>query len=76
MFFGLCSQLLQLEPRSRFTEFTASKFTQLIRRQFSADDYIIKTDRSYAVDINDIIVGGLYDGTLDDQNLPDRKSVV
>jgi hypothetical protein len=70
MFFRLCSQLLELEPRSRLTEFTASKFTQLIRRQFSADDYIIKTDRSYAVDFNSVIVSGLYDGSLDDQHLP------
>lgn len=50
--------------------FTAGEFTNIIRRQFSATDFIFRTQKDTAVDPDQIIVSGLYDPFDDSEMLP------
>jgi hypothetical protein len=65
MFFKTRNRLLELQTQFRDTEFSASTFTKLIRKQFPSSDYIFRTERSYAADIDSVISGGLYDSDND-----------
>jgi hypothetical protein len=70
VFFNIRNQLLGLQQLTCTKTFTPGTFTSLIRRQFSSAVYIFRTAKNYAVDVNSIIVGGLYDRDNDHENLP------
>lgn len=50
--------------------YTASELTKQIRRQFSAADFVFKTQRDYAVDPDMVVVAGMYDCHDDAHFLP------
>jgi len=64
------SRLLALGKRVSGRKYSAAEFTRLIRRQFSATDFVFKTYRDYGVDPDNIVVAGLYDSYDDDNMLP------
>jgi hypothetical protein len=70
MFFNIRNRVLSLQPLVSSKTFTPGAFTGLIRRQFSSKAYVFRTAKNYAVDINSIIVGGLYDNDNAQENLP------
>ena len=63
-------RLKKLGVRIAGRKYTASEFTNLIRRQFPASDFIIRTFRDTTVDPDMIIVSGLYDCYDDSNHLP------
>jgi hypothetical protein len=76
MFFEIYKQLLALGEKASTQKFTPGSFTSLIRKQFSKSDYIFRTEKSYAVDPNSIIVGGLYDKSNDLEQLPHTEIIL
>jgi hypothetical protein len=76
MFFETRNRLLALKHECGNREFTAGTFTKIIRKQFSAKDYIFRTEKSYAVDLNSIISGGLYDSENDIQGEPHTEIIL
>ena len=76
MFFEIYKQLLSLESKVSKQKFTPGTFTGLIRKQFPKEDYAFRTEKSYAVDPNSIIVGGLYDKENDLDQLPHTEIIL
>jgi hypothetical protein len=70
MFLEIRNQLLSLQQSNASREFTPGTFTRLIRSQFDADDYVVRTEKNNSVDLNTIIIAGLYDSYNDRQQLP------
>ena len=63
-------RIMDLRFRVAGRSYTPAKFTDLIRRQFNAAAFIVKTDRDLAVDPDQVIVAGLYDCHDDSEMLP------
>jgi hypothetical protein len=63
-------RIMDLRFRVAGRSYTPAKFTDLIRRQFNASAFIVKTDRDPAVDPDQVIVAGLYDCHDDSEMLP------
>jgi len=61
MFLKIRNQVLALKERYTDRSFTAADFTKLIRRQFSSTDFSFRTHRDAMVDVDMIVVSGLYD---------------
>ena len=76
MFFEIYKQLLSLESKVSKQKFTPGTFTSLIRKQFPKEDYAFRTEKSYAVDPNSIIIGGLYDKENDCNHLPHTEIIL
>jgi len=76
MFFEIYKQLLSLESKVIAQKFTPGTFTSLIRKQFPKEDYTFRTEKSYAVDPNSVIVGGLYDKENDCNHLPHTEIIL
>lgn len=69
--FAAAYRLMQtLGERIKGRKYSASELTNIIRRQFSATDFVFKTARDYAVDPDMAVVAGLYDCYDDSQMLP------
>lgn len=69
--FVVAYRLMQtLGERIKGRNYSASELTKIIRRQFSATDFVFKTARDYAVDPDMAVVAGLYDCYDDSQMLP------
>ena len=63
-------RIIELKHRVAGRSYTPAKFTNMIRRQFNASAFIVKTERDPAVDPDQIIVAGLYDCHDDSEMLP------
>lgn len=70
MFFETHSRILDIGDEIPTRRYTASEFTNLIRRQFPATDFIFSTHRDPAVSPDMIVVAGIYDVFNDSQDLP------
>ncbi len=70
LFIATYNKLLALGERVKGRSYSASDFTRLIRRQFPATDFVLKTYRDFAVDPDQVIVAGLYDVWDDSEMLP------
>lgn len=69
-FLDVYKRIVELKYRVAGRSYTPSKFTDLIRRQFDAVTFIVKTERDPAVDPDQVIVAGLYDCYDDAEMLP------
>jgi len=63
-------RIAELKYRVAGRSYTPAKFTDLIRRQFNASAFVVKTERDPAVDPDQVIVAGLYDCHDDSEMLP------
>ena len=71
MYTVVYDRLQKLKQRVAGRSYTASQFTNLLRRQLSRQTtFVFKTHRDYAVDPDSIIVSGLFDCYDYDNKLP------
>lgn len=70
MYTAVLDRLQKLKQRVAGSSYTASQFTNLLRRQLNTDAFVFKTHRDYAVDPDSIIVSGLFDCYDYDNKLP------
>ena len=60
-FLSTLNRLLKLRSRIGGRAYTPSEFTSVVRRQFDAVTFTVKTQKDSAVDPDSVIVAGLYD---------------